>query len=57
MNVIKSKVALERRLNFQKQKYAINAELKKKNHQSKFSTQNKASVAKEEKLKKKSRQS
>ena len=53
MKVIKSKEALERRLNFQKQKYAINAELQKKNHQSKLSTQNKSSVAKEEKLKKK----
>ena len=52
MKVIKSKEALERHLNFQKQKYAINAELQKKNHQSKLSTQNKSSVAKEEKLKK-----
>ena len=51
MKVIKSKVTLERRLNFQKQKYATNAELKKKNHQSKLSTQNMSSVAKEEKLK------
>ena len=34
------------RLNFQKQKYAINAELKKKNHQSKLSSQNKSSVKK-----------
>ena len=49
MKVIKSKEALERHLNFQKQKYAINAELQKKNHQSKLSTQNKSSVAKEEK--------
>ena len=46
MKVIKSKVALERCLNFQKQKYAINAELKKKNHQSKLSSQNKSSVNK-----------
>ena len=37
MKVVKSKVTLERRLNFQNQKYAINAELKKKNHQSKLS--------------------
>ena len=49
MKVIKSKEALERHLNFQKQKYAINAELQKKTHQSKLSTQNKSSVAKEEK--------
>ena len=35
------------RLNFQKQKYAIiNAELKKQNHQSKLSSQNKSSVKK-----------
>ena len=53
MKVIKFKVALERRLNFQKQKYVINADLKKKNHQSKFYAQNKSSVTKEEKLKKK----
>ena len=53
MKVIKSKVALERRLNFQKQKYAINVELKKKNHQSKLFAHNKSSVAKEEKSKKK----
>ena len=52
MKVIKSKVALEWRLSFQKQKYVINAELKKKNHQSKLSAQNMSSVAKEEKLKK-----
>ena len=52
VKVIESKVALERRLNFRKQKYAINGELKKRNHQSKLSTQNKSSVAKEEKLKK-----
>ena len=45
-------MTLERRLNFQKQKYAINAELKKKNHQSKLSAQNKSSEAKEEKFKK-----
>ena len=50
--LIKSKVTLEKGLNFQKQKYAINAELKKKNHQSKLFAQNKSSVAKEEKSKK-----
>ena len=54
MKVIKSKVGLERPLNFQQQqKKAINAELKKKNYQSKLYAQNKYSVAKEEKLKKK----
>ena len=37
MKVVKSKVALERHLNFQNQKDGINAELKKKNHQSKLS--------------------
>ena len=52
MKVIKSKVALERRLNFQKQKYAINVELKKKNHQAKLFAHNKSSVVKEEKSKK-----
>ena len=36
VKVIKSKVTLERRLNFQKQNYDINAEVKKKNHQSKL---------------------
>ena len=45
MKVINSKVAFREAL-------AINAELKKKNHQSKFSAQTKFSVAKEEKLKK-----
>ena len=50
IKVIKSKVALERGLNFQKQNYAINAELKKKNHQSKLYAQNKSSVTEEEKL-------
>ena len=54
MKVIKSKVGLERPLNFQQQqKKAINTELKKKNYQSKLYAQNKYSVAKEEKLKKK----
>ena len=51
MKVITSKVTVERHLNFQK-KYAIHAELNKKNHQSKLSAQNKSSVAMEEKLKK-----
>ena len=45
MKVINSKVAFREAL-------AINAELKKKNHQSKLSAQTKSSVAKEEKLKK-----
>ena len=53
MKFIKSRVASEKRLNFQKQKYAINADLKKKNHQSKLYVQNTSSVDKEEKLKKK----
>ena len=53
MKVIKFKVALERRLNFQKQKYVINADLKKKNHQSKFYAQNKSSVTKKKTEKKK----
>ena len=53
MKVIKSKVTFDRRLNFKKQNYDINAEVKKKNHQSKLYAENKSSVAKEEKLKKK----
>ena len=52
MKVIKSKVGLEKRLNFQKNKYAIEAELKKENHQSKLYPQNKSSVVKEEKSRK-----
>ena len=47
MKIIKAKVGLERGLNFQKQKYAINAELKKKYHQSKLYAQKKFSVARE----------
>ena len=43
-------MALERGLNFQKQNYAINAELKKKNDQSKLYAHNKSSVTEEEKL-------
>ena len=50
IKVIMSKVALERGLNFQKQNYVINAELKKKNHQSRLYAQNKSSVTEEEKL-------
>ena len=53
MKVFKTKMALARRLNFQKQKYAINAELKKNNHESKLYALNKSSEAKEAKLKKK----
>ena len=52
IKVSKLEVALERRLSFPKQKYSINVE-PKKNLQSKFYVQNKSSVAKEEKLKKK----
>ena len=52
IKIIKSKVGLERCLNFQQQKNAISAELQKKNHQYKLYAQNKYSVAKEEKLKK-----
>ena len=52
IKVIKSKVALERRLSFQKQKYAINSE-PKKNCQSEIFAQNKFSQAKEKKFLKK----
>ena len=60
MKVIKSKVGLERCLNFpkkkkkeRKKKKATNLELKKKNHQSKLYAPNTSSVAKKEKLKRK----
>ena len=49
IKVIKSNVALERRLSFQKQKHVIHPEPKKS--QSKPCAQNKFSVAKDEKLK------
>ena len=49
IKVIKSKVALERCLSFQKQKCVINAEPKK--IKSMLYVQNKSSVAKDEKLK------
>ena len=49
IKVIKSSMALERHLSFQKKKYIINAEAKKS--QAKPYAQNKSSLAKDEKLK------